>query len=155
MTPTATPEAPALVGGPPPPKPPVDPAVGKAVVLYDGACPLCQRSVRILKRLDWLKKLHFQDARDTRRLPPCDQPLVPKRLLEEMHVVTPDRTRAYAGFKAFRWMAWRLPLTWPLAPLQYIPGVPWLGNRVYLWVAKNRFKLVPCKDGVCQLPARG
>ena len=32
------------------------------------------------------------------------------------------------------------------------PGVPWVGNKVYLWVAKNRFKLVPCKDGVCSLP---
>jgi predicted DCC family thiol-disulfide oxidoreductase YuxK len=71
-----------------------------------------------------------------------------------MRVVTPDRKRAYAGFKAFRWMSWRMPLTWPLAPWLYLPGVPWLGHRVYLWIARNRFKLVPCKDGVCQLPAR-
>ena len=28
-------------------------ATGKAVVLYDGECPLCQRSVAILKRLDF------------------------------------------------------------------------------------------------------
>jgi predicted DCC family thiol-disulfide oxidoreductase YuxK len=127
---------------------------GKGVVLYDGACPLCQRSVRILKKLDWLKKLHFQDARDTRHLPPSEVPLVPKRLLEEMHVVTPDRKHVYFGYQAFRWMAWRMPLTLPLAPFLYLPGVPWLGNKVYLWVAKNRFKLAPCKDGVCHLPAR-
>lgn len=146
MNPTTLPAAPLA--------PTVSQTDGKGVVLYDGACPLCQRSVRILKKLDWLKKLHFQDARDTRNLPPSEVPLVPKRLIEEMHVVTPDRKRVFAGFRAFRWMAWRMPLTLPLAPFLYLPGVPWLGNKVYLWVAKNRFKLVPCQDGVCRLPAR-
>lgn len=145
MTPTAQPETVT---------PPPAPAAGRGVVLYDGACPLCLRSVRLLERLDWLNRLHYQNARDTASLPACEVPLVPKRLIEEMHVVTPDRKRAHAGFRAFRWMAWRLPLTLPLAPLLYLPGVPWLGHRMYLWVAKNRFKLVPCRDGVCTIPTR-
>ena len=34
-------------------------------------------------------------------------------------------------------------------------GVPWLGNKLYLWVAKNRFDLVPCDDGGCRVPLRG
>jgi predicted DCC family thiol-disulfide oxidoreductase YuxK len=131
-----------------------DPAEGKAVVLYDGMCPLCLRSVPFLVKLDWLNRLHTQDCRDTPHLPRCEVPLEPKRLLEEMHVVTPDRKHAYAGFAAFRWMAWRLPAVCWLAPLLYLPGVPWLGRKVYLWVAKNRYNLVPCKDGVCQLPRR-
>jgi predicted DCC family thiol-disulfide oxidoreductase YuxK len=123
----------------------------QAVVLFDGQCPLCQRAVRLLKRLDWLKRLQFRDCRDTANLPTCDEPLDPKRLLEEMHLVTPDRTRAYAGYRAFRWIAWRLPLTWGLAPLLYVPGVPWLGHKLYLRVARNRYNLVPCKDGVCRV----
>lgn len=140
---------------PNPPAPALPPATdGKAVVLYDGACPLCQKSIRILKAIDWLKQLTFHDARDVAHLPKADLPLDPKRLIEEMHVLTPDRKHAYAGFKAFRWMAWRIPLTFLSAPFLYLPGVPWLGNKIYLWVAKNRFRLVPCKDGVCQLPAR-
>jgi predicted DCC family thiol-disulfide oxidoreductase YuxK len=132
-----------------------DPARGKAVVLYDGECPLCRRGVRILKRLDWLKRLHYQNCRDTAHLPPCAEPLVPEKLIEQMHLVTPDRKHAYVGFKAFRWMAWRLPLTLPIAPLLYIPGVGWLGHKAYLWVAKNRFDLVPCDDGGCRVPLRG
>jgi predicted DCC family thiol-disulfide oxidoreductase YuxK len=133
----------------------VAPTKGKAIVLYDGQCPLCQRSVRSLKRLDWLKKFHFQDCRDTANLPRTATPLEPAKLLEQMHVVTPNRKRAYAGFRAFRWMAWRIPVTWWLAPLMYIPGVPWLGSKLYLGVAKNRFHLLPCRDGVCELPPRG
>jgi predicted DCC family thiol-disulfide oxidoreductase YuxK len=129
-------------------------AEGKAVVLYDGGCPLCQRGVRLLKRLDWLHRFHGQDCRDTANLPRCDEPLNPVRLLEEMHLVTPDRKRAYSGFRAFRWMAWRMPLTWGIAPLLYLPGVPWLGRKAYLWVARNRYDLVPCRDGACEVPRR-
>jgi predicted DCC family thiol-disulfide oxidoreductase YuxK len=133
----------------------VDPAKGKGIILYDGQCRLCQRSVRILKRLDWLHRFHFQDCRDTAKLPKTATPLDPEKLLEQMHVVTPDRQRAYAGYRAFRWMAWRIPATCWLAPLMYIPGAPWLGSKLYLGVAKNRFHLLPCRDGVCELPPHG
>jgi predicted DCC family thiol-disulfide oxidoreductase YuxK len=125
-----------------------------AIVLYDGQCPFCQKSVAILKKLDWLKKLQYQDARQVDQLPRTEPPLDPEELLKEMHLVPRAGQSIYRGFKAFRWMAWRLPLCWPIAPLLYIPGVPWLGNKVYLWVARNRYKLTPCKDGVCELPQR-
>jgi hypothetical protein len=69
-----------------------------------------------------------------------------------MHVLTPDGRRVYHGFAALRWLAWRLPLLWPLAPLLYLPGIPSLGQRLYLWIARNRFRLVPCHGGVCTLP---
>lgn len=126
----------------------------QAVVLYDGQCAFCQRSVAILKNLDWLRKLSFQDARQVDQLPATQPPLEPARLLDEMHLVPPSGSPVYAGFYAFRWMSWRLPLCWLIAPFLYLPGVPWLGSKIYLWVARNRFKLVPCKDGLCELPPR-
>ena len=129
-----------------------DPHAGKGIVLYDGVCPLCLRSVAILKTLDWFGRLHFQNCRDVKNLPASTVPLDAKKMLDEMHVLPPGRDRAFAGFSAFRWIAWRLPLLWPLVPFLYLPGVPWLGNKAYLWVAKNRFRLVPCKDGVCHVP---
>jgi predicted DCC family thiol-disulfide oxidoreductase YuxK len=131
-----------------------DPA-GKAVVLYDGLCPLCRKSVGILRRLDWFKRLAYADARDRAGLPVHDPPLEPDRLLEEMHLVVPQGSRVYHGFAGFRWMAWRLPLLWPLAPFLYVPGVPALGQRAYLWVARHRFRLVPCHGGVCTLNRKG
>jgi predicted DCC family thiol-disulfide oxidoreductase YuxK len=137
-----------------PPATIAQPVRGRAVVLYDGKCPLCLRSVRVLKRLDWLKKLHCQDCRDVANWPACREQLNLERLLEEMHLVTPDRTRALAGFAAFRWMAWRLPLTWCVAPLLHLPGAGRLGNRAYLWVARHRYNLIPCRDGICTLPRR-
>jgi predicted DCC family thiol-disulfide oxidoreductase YuxK len=124
----------------------------KAVVLYDGSCPLCKKSVAILKRLDWLKRLTYQDARDLEHLPESSIPLEPERLLQEMHIVTPNRKRVHAGFRAFRWMAGRLPVFWALWPLLFIPGVPWIGQRLYRWIARHRYHLVPCSDGACALP---
>ena len=123
----------------------------QAIVLYDGRCAFCQNSVAILKKLDWLKKLRYQDARETEKLPVTEPALDPVRMLEEMHVVTPGG-RVYVGFGSFRWMSWRLPLCWVIAPLLYLPGMSWAGNKVYRWVAARRFKLAPCKDGACALP---
>ncbi|MGL6073601.1 MAG: thiol-disulfide oxidoreductase DCC family protein [Fimbriiglobus sp.] len=129
-------------------------AVGKGVVLFDGDCRFCQLSVKMLRNLDWLGSFHFQSARETDQVPVMEPPLETARMLEEMHVVTPDRRRAYAGFSAFRWMAWRMPFTLPMAPFLYLPGVLWAGNRVYRWIARNRFDLVPCHDGQCVVPLK-
>lgn len=123
-----------------------------AIVLYDGDCAFCRRSVRILQSLDWFGRFSFLSARDTANLPQVSVPLDPQKLLEEMHVVPPGRDRAYAGFSAFRWMAWRMLPTLPLAPFLYIPGALWIGNRIYRAVARNRFDLVPCDDGGCKVP---
>jgi len=126
----------------------------QAQVLYDGQCPFCLKSVAILKRLDWLGRLIYVNAREAGCFAGPGSPLEAARLLEEMHLVAPDGGRVYHGFGAFRWMAWRLPLLWPLAPFLYIPGVPTLGQKLYLWVARNRFQFVPCHGGICTLAHR-
>jgi predicted DCC family thiol-disulfide oxidoreductase YuxK len=125
----------------------------RAQVLYDGECPLCLKSVALLRRLDWLHRLSYVNVRDRDHLPPRDPPLDPDRLLQEMHLLTPQGQGTYHGFQAFRWMAWRMPALWLLAPFLYLPGMASLGQRIYLWVARNRFRLVPCHGGVCTLPA--
>lgn len=125
----------------------------RATLLFDGQCAFCRKSVSILRKLDWLKAVKYQDGRDIANLPATEPPLDPQRLVEEMHLVTADRRWVHHGFGAFRWMAWRMPALWLVAPFLYLPGVPRLGQKAYLWVARNRFKLMPCKDGVCSLPA--
>ena len=125
----------------------------RGLVLFDGECPFCRKTISLLKRLDWLQQLTFQNCRETERLPKTSPPLDPARMIEEMHLVTPDHKAVYSGFKAFRWIAGRIPLLWALVPLMYLPGIPALGQRAYLWIAKNRFNLVPCHNGVCQIPS--
>ena len=118
----------------------------------NGAAYVSQHITAVLRRLDWLGQVSYADARGP--APDGAPPLDRGRPLEEMHVLTPDRRRAFAGFAAFRWLAWRLPLLWPVLPLLYLPGADELGQRAYLWVARNRFQLVPCHGGVCAMPPR-
>lgn len=126
----------------------------QATVLYDGSCAFCRKSVSLLMPLDWLGVFAFRDARDEGNWPAdAREPLSHDRLMEEMHVVTPDG-RVFAGFRAFRWIAGRMPGLWLVVPLMYLPGAAFVGQKAYLKIAASRYKLVPCKDGVCELPPR-
>jgi predicted DCC family thiol-disulfide oxidoreductase YuxK len=120
------------------------------LVLYDGGCELCKRSLAILQRLDWRHRLTFADARDRAVVPAG---LDPMRLMAEMHVIAQDG-RVDHGFRAFRRLAWELPPLWLLLPFLYVPGVPTVGQRLYLWVARNRYHLVPCHDGACAVAGK-
>jgi predicted DCC family thiol-disulfide oxidoreductase YuxK len=130
------------------------PGPGQAIVLYDGDCPLCGETAAVLKRLDWFARLRFHNCRDAAAIPANTAHLDPERMIQEMHVLTADRATAYSGFRAVRWIAGRVPILWPLYPLLFIPGVAKLGQRLYFWVARNRFHLLPCRDGVCTIPPK-
>jgi predicted DCC family thiol-disulfide oxidoreductase YuxK len=108
----------------------------------------------LLKKLDWLQRFSYHDARDVENLPQSALPLNPERLLHEMHLLTPDRQKQFTGFRAWRWIAGRLPSMWLVWPLLYVPGAAWLGQRIYRSVARNRFNLVPCRDGECAIGPR-
>lgn len=125
---------------------------GKILVLFDGYCPFCQASVRLLKRLDWFNRLECRSFRESGNVPLLDPPLSPVAMEAEMHAISRCGTKVRAGFRAFRMISWHLPLVVPIAPLLYLPGMGWIGQKVYLWIARNRFSLIPCKDGVCALP---
>jgi len=126
----------------------------KARVLYDGDCAFCCKSVDLLKKLDWLKKLDCINVRDESQPFLHEPPIAGAPLLEQMHVVPVDGRHLYGGYRAIRWLAWRLPLAWPIAPLLYLPGMTWLGQKIYLAIARNRFKIIPCQHGVCTVPPR-
>jgi predicted DCC family thiol-disulfide oxidoreductase YuxK len=126
----------------------------RALVLYDGDCPFCCKTTAVLKRLDWLHRLTFHNCRETADIPANTAHLDTQKMIEQMHVLTPGRQHALAGFRAVRWIAGRIPLMWPIYPLLFIPGVARLGQRLYMWVARNRFHLVPCRNGVCTIAPR-
>lgn len=128
--------------------------MAKAHVLYDGACAFCCKSVDLLKRLDWLGKFEYVNVRDHTHDVMKEPSVASAPLLEQMHVLTPDRTHLHGGYRAIRWLAWRLPATFLFAPLLYLPGMTYLGQRIYLAIARNRFKIIPCEHGVCSIPPK-
>ena len=124
----------------------------RARVFYDGDCAFCCKSIELLKKLDWLGKLDYVNVRDETQPILKELPILGAPLLEQMHVVPVGSQRLYGGYSAIRWLAWRLPMTWLVAPFLYLPGMTYLGQKFYLWIARNRFKIVPCEHGVCKIP---
>ena len=122
---------------------------GRLQVLYDGLCPLCRRTVRLLTSLDLFARLEFLDFRSldldnyNRR---SGLNLALRDLEEEMYVVC--RGKAYRGFGGYRRIAVAVPAFWALAPWLFLPGISFLGAFVYGRVARNRQKVLWC-DAHC------
>jgi predicted DCC family thiol-disulfide oxidoreductase YuxK len=108
------------------------------LVLYDGGCGFCTRSITTLMRVDILDRLRFADvATDWPWLGGHYPSLERSACLSEMHVAGPDG-RVYAGFDAWRTIARLVPLGWTALPFLLIPGVPAAGRRAYRVIASHR-----------------
>jgi predicted DCC family thiol-disulfide oxidoreductase YuxK len=122
---------------------------GRLQLLYDGLCPLCCRTVRLLAGFDLFTRLEFLDFRRldlndyNRRL---GLKLASRDLEEEMYVIF--QGKAYRGFYGYRRIASALPVLWPLAPWLFLPGISSLGELVYGYVARNRLRFLWC-DAHC------
>jgi len=124
---------------------------GRIQVLYDGQCPLCNRTIRVLGFFDLFARLEFLNFR---RLDLAEYNLRHKLALtiedldREMYVIS--RGQAYIGYYGYRVLAVALPAFWSLSPLLFLPGVSWVGERVYGYIARNRLALVHC-DSHCPI----
>jgi predicted DCC family thiol-disulfide oxidoreductase YuxK len=122
---------------------------GRIQVLYDGHCPLCIRTVRVLGFFDLFARL---ECLDFRRLDLAEYnrrhqvALTIQDLDREMYVIR--RGQAYIGYYGYRVLALALPAFWPLSPWLFVPGVSWIGERVYGAIARNRLALLKC-DAHC------
>jgi predicted DCC family thiol-disulfide oxidoreductase YuxK len=112
---------------------------GRLEILFDGDCVLCRRTVEIMRRLDLFERLAFTDFR---RQPVPD--LAPEALARDMHVIAGGRV--FRGFDAYRRIALVLPLGWLVAPLLWLPGMAWLGPRVYTRIAAGRSAPLACDE---------
>ncbi|MHB8626814.1 MAG: thiol-disulfide oxidoreductase DCC family protein [Aggregatilineales bacterium] len=130
------------------------------VVLYDGLCALCVQSVRWIKRLDWRHTITYTDLQDWTtvhvRYPQLDRDAISGA----MHVVGADGT-VYVGYASVRQIIRVLPLIFWLYPLLYLPGLNWLGPKVYRWIATHRYQLnrvsggsTGCENGACKLHSK-
>lgn len=122
-----------------------------AVVVYDGTCGLCRRTVAVLAGLDWGDRLVLRDFRRAETLLEHHPDIDPVAAERDMHVVTGSGTTA--GFEGYRRLVPRLPLLMPLTPVLGLPPVAWLGRRVYRFVADRRLRR-GCGDEGCPVHPR-
>jgi predicted DCC family thiol-disulfide oxidoreductase YuxK len=109
----------------------------RPALIYDANCALCEATKNFLSRWDRrhaILYLHFQESQ-ARALFPF---LAGMEHLEAMYFM--DKTgKSWKGMEAAREILRYLPLGWPLAWLFYLPGVPLLADRLYTWIARNRY----------------
>ena len=117
------------------------------IILFDGQCPLCIRSMRLLLLFDWLGRFICLDFRQEQvsKLISC---VSDEELEEQMVLITPLGDIRF-GFEAWRYIVCRLPLFFVPAYLLYLPIVAGLGDRLYRMVARSRLGLVHCPPGQC------
>lgn len=128
------------------------------VAIYDGKCVICNQSRRIYTALDWFRQIEWLDLHNwdevSRRYPSLSY----DTCMGQMHLVTPDG-QLLGGFPAARRTMRDLPLLVPVWLLLHLPGMNWLGDKVYRFIARNRYRVNQffgvdiCEDGVCKLPS--
>ena len=81
-------------------------------VLFDGGCPMCRRTVRIIRALDWNDRLQFVDATNAEARAFFAPSLSEAEVMIEMYVID-ERQRLHGGFEGYLQMARVVPLMWP------------------------------------------
>jgi predicted DCC family thiol-disulfide oxidoreductase YuxK len=111
----------------------------RAVVIYDGLCPLCQESVSWLSgraRRGALEFLPCQAAERRARFPWLEE----QRCIEAIQLVLPDG-RALSGAAAVPEILKRLRRWRWLAAAFRMPGMGLLAPRAYAWIARRRYRI--------------
>jgi predicted DCC family thiol-disulfide oxidoreductase YuxK len=116
-------------------------------VIYDGACPRCRASMAMVTAADPDRVIEPIDltAVDVATLHPG---LTKKACMDSMHVIL-RYGRITAGFDGFRSVGAWLPILWAFTLFAWLPGVAWVGRRVYNYLASTRPRDIPCNDEVC------
>jgi uncharacterized protein YbjT (DUF2867 family) len=133
-------------------RPPRGAVAGPLVLLYDGACPICEFEMKRLHGLDRAKRLAYRNI----AVPGFDAGRYGTNLdamMGRMHAVTPDG-RLLVGMDAIRAAYAAVGFGWVLAPTR-LPWVRRLADRGYAWFAANRYAIsrwlgMRC-DGKCHL----
>lgn len=108
----------------------------KLTVWFDGACPLCQREIALMAKLDGGRAITFVDVSAPDAVCPTDRAL----LLARFHAQEAGKP-AVSGAAAFA-AVWRaIPVLSPLGHLARLPPVLWALERVYLAFLRVRPRL--------------
>lgn len=109
-------------------------SAGRLTVYHDGACPLCQREIALMRRLDRRGAIDFVDVADPANAAVC--PLDPADLLARFHADEGGRLLSGAAAFAAMWRA--IPLLRPMGLAAKLPPILWVLERAYLGFLRVR-----------------
>ena len=125
--------------------------MAKLNVLYDGACNLCRASVSRVRRMDRHGRIELLDLHDASV--PARFPQVKIEEAMRLMQAVDSAGRVYSGADAWARIGLTLPGWKLIAWLLLVPGIHFIAQHLYGWIARNRYRWNRelCKDGTCSL----
>jgi predicted DCC family thiol-disulfide oxidoreductase YuxK len=119
------------------------------IVLYDGVCGLCNKTVTLLLRIDRRHAFHYAPLQgETAARLKAMHPAIPADLDSVVYV---EEGRVYLRSRAFVMAARHLPYPWKLAYwMRWIPAP--VADLLYNFVARIRYRVFGKYDA-CRLPS--
>lgn len=102
-------------------------------VVYDGRCGICRRFQRVVDRADRANRIDWQNMHDTDY---ADLPVDQEDCVQAMQVI--DDGTVYPGYDGVRRICRIIPILRPLYIVFSLPGIHYIGHRVYRYVAAHR-----------------
>ncbi len=106
-------------------------------LVYDGNCGICKKIVVAFRSLMPIGSVKFVNGLDRIELEASALGWLDRSAtVRDLHVVCDGRV--YVGFEAYRRLARRVPVLWPLLPLLWLPPIPKTGRLIYSRFATRR-----------------
>ncbi|MEK7824956.1 MAG: DUF393 domain-containing protein [Nitrospirota bacterium] len=110
------------------------------ILIYDAECRLCVSAKEIMERWDAKRRLRFLPFQDPEAFSLV--PDLPKiGCLNAMRVID-QKGRVSIGIDALRAILYLLPGGFIIARLSRLPGVYFVAENIYFWIARNRYRLL-------------
>lgn len=109
----------------------------RPLLIFDGDCAICTTSANVITR--WIRPRC--DVEPWQRTDIAAFGLTAQECTTAVQFVNAQR-RVYSGSRAVMQMLRTAPQPWPvLGAIGDAPGVAWVADRVYRWIAANRDRL--------------
>ena len=106
-------------------------------LIYDGSSKLCRRIIASIRVFDILERVTYIEVQDAAAQAAHGLAwLDSTTLMIDIHAIV--QRKRYIGFSAYRTLATRLPILWPVLPFLYLWPVPSIARRIYRRVADSR-----------------
>lgn len=124
----------------------------KAIYLfyYDAECPLCNKIIVVIKHFDIFNAVQCLSMQGNYRIDDALKKYDEETLLVNIHGVT-SSGKVVSGYQAYVQLFKSLIYTFPLGLLGSLPGVSFIGRRIYAFIAENRITQ-RCTSENCYLP---
>jgi len=108
----------------------------RPIIIYDNRCLFCINTKKKIDKIDRNKKLKWVgiDSFDYKKYK-----LKKDDLFKEMYLIENDKV--YKGYYSWKQIAKNIPLFYLFYIISLIPGVDFIGDKIYKIISKHRYKL--------------